>query len=423
MKSVQEHEEEPVVAEIVRKQSAVKLVLALLLTTIVVILGGCAAKPVGTAPAPVPKPVRKMDSDRILQEAIALYDQKEYKQAIVIFEAVAKNDPDDKQVREYLEKAHFIEGLHLFGKEEYLAARDEFKTALQYNPKCDQCEKNIQKSEDIYKEVHYEKGIAFFGKELLAEAIQEWELVSAIDPNYKDVNKILTKAKTLYGRLESIKLSKYQNILISERAKKIPCFPWPPPPASAELPEILSNWLLTRGEEPSHLSDVAKKLEKALRSAKYRRWSYISVPDGFALVTQMEQIKPDGTPSPEPARWSTNMPRVDKMNLLEFIKALADAQPGYYRVIVFIVTDQPWQRIGDKPTGEVAELWFAKGFNKLPEYIGRLTYGREHRTTALVYEFKKRTSNADAIFIDTSETRAMDHLKKAGICDPLSGLP
>ncbi|MBW2489114.1 MAG: LysM peptidoglycan-binding domain-containing protein [Deltaproteobacteria bacterium] len=154
--------------------------------------------------------VRQMDSDSLRQEAIALYDQKKYKQSIVKFEAIAKTNPDDKQTREYLEKAHFQQGLQLFGKEDYLAARDEFKTALHYNPDCDQCEKNIQKSEDIYKEVHYEKGLTYFGDQKLAEAIQEWESVSAIDPNYKDVNKNLTKAKTLYERLESIKRSKTQ---------------------------------------------------------------------------------------------------------------------------------------------------------------------------------------------------------------------
>jgi tetratricopeptide (TPR) repeat protein len=154
--------------------------------------------------------IQEMDRDNLRQDAIALYDQKKYKQAIVKFEAVAKNNPDDKQAREYLEKAHFQQGLHLFGKEDYLGARDEFKTALQYNPKCDQCKKNVQKSEDIFKEVHYEKGLAYFGDQKLAEAIQEWESVSAIDPGYKDVNKNLTKAKTLYERLESIKRSKTQ---------------------------------------------------------------------------------------------------------------------------------------------------------------------------------------------------------------------
>jgi tetratricopeptide (TPR) repeat protein len=154
--------------------------------------------------------IEKMSRANLRDEAIALYNQKKFKEAIAKFETVAKDDPNDSGVIEYLEKSHFQQGLILFGKEDYLAARDEFKTALRYNKKCDQCEKNIRKSEDTYKEVHYDKGLAYFGDQKLAEAIQEWESVSALDPNYKDVNKNLTKAKTLYERLESIKRSKTQ---------------------------------------------------------------------------------------------------------------------------------------------------------------------------------------------------------------------
>jgi tetratricopeptide (TPR) repeat protein len=152
--------------------------------------------------------IEEKRSANLSDEAIALYNQKKFKEAIVKFEAVVKNDPKDSGALAYLEKSHFQQGLILFGKEDYLAARDEFKTALEYNKKCDQCEKNIRKSEDTYKEVHYDKGLAYFGDQKLAEAIQEWESVSALDPNYKDVNKNLTKAKTLYERLESIKRSK-----------------------------------------------------------------------------------------------------------------------------------------------------------------------------------------------------------------------
>jgi hypothetical protein len=139
-----------------------------------------------------------------------------------------------------------------------------------------------------------------------------------------------------------------------------PAFPWPPPPASAET-MIPRHWLSTTGA--AHLADVADRLERALNEAKYHTWSYSSVPNGFALVSQIEQIKSDGTPSPEPARWSTDMPWVTNMTLLAFIKALANAQPGYYRVIVFIVTNQPWSRTGERPTREEAEQWLAKGFN------------------------------------------------------------
>ena len=197
----------------------------------------------------------------------------------------------------------------------------------------------------------------------------------------------------------------------------MPAFPWPPPRASAET-MIPHTWLPTRGE--ARLADVADRLERALTAAKYRSWSYSSVPNGFALVSQMEQIASDGTPSPEPARWSTDMPSVTHMTLLEFIKALANARPGYYRVIVFIVTNQPWSRTGEKPSGEEAEQWLAKGFSWLPPYIGDLTYRPDYRTTALVYEFKKVSKDADATFLKSSPTSADDHLNKAGISVPLS---
>ncbi len=189
----------------------------------------------------------------------------------------------------------------------------------------------------------------------------------------------------------------------------IPRFPWPPPPASAEF-EIPPNRLLASGKP---LSDLAEKLERELGRAKYRKWSYSSVPSGFALVAQMEQIKPDGTPSP--ARWSTNLPSVGDLTLFEIIKALASAPPGYYRVIVFIATDQPWSRSGAKPTGQKAERWLTEGYNKLPAHIGRLPYGPEFTTTAFVYEFRKPSQSADATLVENSEWPAEDHLRKAGI--------
>lgn len=141
---------------------------------------------------------------------IELYKNKEYNAAITEFQKVLNVNPDDSITREYLTKSHFQQGLVLFGKEDYLAARDEFKAALKYDKDCDKCDENIQKCEDTYMEVHYDKGLAYFGDQKLADAIVEWELVYALDPNYKDINKNLTKARTLLERLESIKRSKTQ---------------------------------------------------------------------------------------------------------------------------------------------------------------------------------------------------------------------
>ena len=197
----------------------------------------------------------------------------------------------------------------------------------------------------------------------------------------------------------------------------MPAFPWPPPAASAET-MIPDRWLSTG--EGADLSNVAVILEGALRAAKYPKWSYSSVPNGFALVSQMEQIKDDGTPSPEATRWSTDLPVVANMTLLEFIRALVNAQPGYYRVIVFIVTNQPWSRAGTKTTGVEADKWLAEGFTWLPKSIGELPYGSDYRTTALVYEFRKASRDANATLLEPSLTSADDHLKKAGISEWLS---
>jgi tetratricopeptide (TPR) repeat protein len=137
-----------------------------------------------------------------------LYNKKKYADAIVEFNKVLKVRPGDAMAREYLGKSHFQNGLVLFGKEDYLGARDEFKASLKYDEDCDKCERNIGKSEDAYKELHYNKGLAYFGDQKLPEAIAEWETVYELDPNYKDVKKNLAKARTLNERLESIKKSK-----------------------------------------------------------------------------------------------------------------------------------------------------------------------------------------------------------------------
>jgi len=199
--------------------------------------------------------------------------------------------------------------------------------------------------------------------------------------------------------------------------RDMPAFPWPPPAASAET-LIPDKWLPTKGE--ANLENVAFTLQRALRASKYPKWSYSSVPNGFALVSQMEQIKVDGTPSPEPARWSADLPWVANMTLIEFIRALVNSPPGYYRVIVFIVTNRPWPRTGEKPTGGEAKKWLAEGFTWLPQSIGEMPYGPDYRTTALVYEFKKVSKDANAFLVDHSATSADDHLKKAGISEWLS---
>jgi tetratricopeptide (TPR) repeat protein len=158
---------------------------------------------------PIKEHMRREDQTANYRKlGIELFENKEYAGAINEFHKVLNVHPGDPVTREYLGKSHFQHGLLLFAKEDYLAARDEFKATLQYDKDCDKCAKNIQECEERYKDVHYGKGLSYFGNEKLADAIREWELVYALDPQYKDVDKNLKKARILLERLESIKRSK-----------------------------------------------------------------------------------------------------------------------------------------------------------------------------------------------------------------------
>ena len=151
---------------------------------------------------------REKQQEQVRAGAMDLFNKKKYKAAIAEFNRILEQYPNDPVVLEYLSAAHFQQGLILFGKEDYLTSRDEFKASLRNNEKCDKCLEYIKKSEDTYKECHYNRGLSYFRKEMLNDAVREWELTYKVDPEYKDVAGNLKKARGLQERLESIKRSK-----------------------------------------------------------------------------------------------------------------------------------------------------------------------------------------------------------------------
>ncbi len=144
-------------------------------------------------------------------QGIEFFNKKKYREAIGEFNKVINVEPDDATTVEYLARSHFQCAVALFEKKDYLKAKKEFETSLQYNENCPTCREYIKKSEETYMEIHYKRGIAHFGKEQLVEAIMEWELVRAIDSNYKEVANNIKKAKILLKRLEEIKKSQKAN--------------------------------------------------------------------------------------------------------------------------------------------------------------------------------------------------------------------
>jgi uncharacterized protein YbdZ (MbtH family) len=88
---------------------------------------------------------------------------------------------------------------------------------------------------------------------------------------------------------------------------------------------------------------VANRIAAAIEDARYDTWRFLSIPRGFALVSQLERIRPDGTPLPDKERFRSDVPSFAELSFVELLMALAKAPPGHYRVIVFVVTDTPFE--------------------------------------------------------------------------------
>jgi hypothetical protein len=195
------------------------------------------------------------------------------------------------------------------------------------------------------------------------------------------------------------------------RPADLPAFPWPPPRYSA-FSAIAREWVAPGAQ--ATLASAASRLEDAFDAAGYGERSYYWISGGFALVSRIEQIRSDATPFEPPARWAVETPTV-REGFIDHIRALFNAPPGFYRVIVFTVTDQNFAGSERSPTSNEARNWISAGSMRLPETVGARLYSARHYTTALIYEFERRADQPEARVRAPSSSPGRVHLEKAGL--------
>jgi hypothetical protein len=196
---------------------------------------------------------------------------------------------------------------------------------------------------------------------------------------------------------------------VSARPPSLPTFPWPPPKPSSRVvvPSSAFNSARTFG-------DLAALLDKALLDSGYSEKSYWSVPDGIAEVMRLERTYADGLPAAGAQRWVINSSALQPLSITDYVKALFAADPGYYRVIAFVVTDAPFVANGAPITESGARALLTDGAVSLPpEYLTKpLPTG--YNCTALVYEFLREIGK-DPAELDPGHLDGKDHLVKSGI--------
>jgi hypothetical protein len=197
-------------------------------------------------------------------------------------------------------------------------------------------------------------------------------------------------------------------------ARDLASFPWPNPPTPSDSALIPPYLLWPAGGEGKTLLDVARRLEGSIAAAGYLEPRYLGAGcNGFAIMLDLEQIEADGARKPGAAGFapSTGEPGY---TLAGYLKRLFYAPPGYYRQIVFVVSDQGIAATTPAPSPGELRAIARDGSAALPPGFGALPFTWKYRVVALVYEFQKGPADGDARQIPpTGRLRAPQHLKKA----------
>jgi len=228
----------------------------------------------------------------------------------------------------------------------------------------------------------------------------------------KLINDLNTKIVSLNNENEKLK----QDLATTPASKteiNIKKFdiPYPKPSSFYQIP-----WNKFSQNIERNFITIDSVLSDALLKCGYLEKSYYYVAHGFALVTQLEQINEDGTSKQNPERWSTRL----NNNLNDFrsyLKSLVHPPKGYFRVIVFLVTDVDLNAKNDVLDEKQAKDMVLGGNVALPASYRNLPFTNSHRITALIYEYKITQGIAPEL-VDNEPPGEL-HLEKAGIINAL----
>ncbi len=194
--------------------------------------------------------------------------------------------------------------------------------------------------------------------------------------------------------------------------------PWPPP-----VPTRYAIYPRINSVRPDFktVGAVAEALHAELNRAGFFEVRYWGAPNGFALVTRMEQIDEKGKPVTNSR--SLRSPSADQLTrggivdaLYEGGKALISSPLRELRILLFVVTDDTGL-VRHPPvsmTPQVGELWNTGGSFVLSKIDSLVHMKRDHLAAIFVYEFRK-DKNGNPVLLKKSTRSIDDHIKESGL--------
>jgi len=190
----------------------------------------------------------------------------------------------------------------------------------------------------------------------------------------------------------------------------IPSFPWPPP-------QCAQHQTLIESIAPNYrtFAELDAQIRLVLDANGYSQKSYFQVPNGFALVTQLEQFNADGTSKTGDNRWADFPVQEDVKGIWDYLVSIIVPTPGYYRLFVFIVTDNEYNLASRRVSREEAESWMKEGLTRLPGKLGEKSTTTNHSLDILIYEFETPQTTKICTLKCSGAKDILTHLKKSGL--------
>jgi CarboxypepD_reg-like domain len=187
-------------------------------------------------------------------------------------------------------------------------------------------------------------------------------------------------------------------------------FPFPPPECHTayEMPRRIFS-------ECKNLGDVEQKISSALDVENYP-YRFLSVPNGFAVVTQMEQYNENGTIIKDSGTRWVHYPKQEAFSWsISYFNSLIFPKKGYLRLFVYIVTSEVYSSTEEIVSKDQAAAWHNRGVNKLPAQVANIPFSEDYTINLLLYEFEVPESNHKAQQNCPSRFPAKEHLRLSGL--------
>jgi hypothetical protein len=163
------------------------------------------------------------------------------------------------------------------------------------------------------------------------------------------------------------------------------------------------------------LGDANTIIRNAITSSNcnYDDIGYYSIPNGFVLVTKVEEINDDATSVTGADRFTEG--QYDTMNILDYFFP----RKGYFRVFAFLVTDKAFNATNTAVTAAEGLAWMRLAANVLPDAIKSKPFTPGYNCSVIVYEFRSEEANTHLSPSLSPKFSAQMHLQRSHIAESL----